>query len=273
MRVLRNLDAMTLRQTGREQRAAQSPAVVGRLLISPPGEGGLNMAIDDALLESTDSDSPPTLRLYQWSQPTLSLGYFQTLASRTEHAASEPLAVVRRASGGGAIIHDHELTYSLVLSSANRSNRGTAADSYRAVHTAIIEILADFGVIAQRFADTGRSVEPAEPFLCFQRRTADDLVISGYKVLGSAQRRGKVGWLQHGSLLLSASKSAPELPGINELTSRSIQLTSLIEPLAEKLAAVCGVHWESGKPTSGEITAANRILAEKFSSLGWTAKR
>lgn len=273
MSVLAKLDAMALLQTGRDEPAAQSTRLEGRLIISPPGEGVMNMAIDDALLDGAILGSPPTLRLYRWSQPTLSLGYFQTLASRTEHAASESLAVVRRASGGGAIVHDQELTYSLVLSSLNRLNRGAATSVYRAVHKVFIEILGDFGVVAQRFAHTGQRKLPPAPFLCFQRRTDEDLVISGYKVLGSAQRRGRVGLLQHGSLLLCASKSAPELPGINELTSRSIQLTSLIEPLAEKLAAVCGVHWKLEKPTTGEYSAANRILKEKYSSLGWTNKR
>lgn len=273
MSVLAKLNAFSPRQTGRGERPAQSRPVVGRLIISPPGDGPMNMAIDDALLNGTTADSPSTLRLYRWSQPTLSLGYFQTIASRSEHAASNQLAVVRRASGGGAIIHDHELTYSLIFSSSGRSNRGAASDIYRAVHTAMIEILADFGIFAQRFADTCTKARHAEPFLCFQRRTDEDLVLSGYKVLGSAQRRGKVGLLQHGSLLLSSSISAPELPGINELTSRSVQLTSLIEPFAERLSAVCGVQWEPGKPTPGEIAAANQVLADKFSSIEWTAKR
>jgi lipoyl(octanoyl) transferase len=167
MSVLAKLEAMALRQAGRAGCAAPSTPAVGRLIISPPGEGAMNMAIDDALLDNAGTESRPTLRLYRWSQPTLSLGYFQTIASRSEHAASESLAVVRRASGGGAIIHDHELTYSLVVSSLNRSDRGSATAVYRAVHKAFIEVLADFGVIAQRFADTGQLADPTEPFLCF----------------------------------------------------------------------------------------------------------
>jgi len=273
MSVFASSDAKASPQISRSGRAVQLRPAVGRLIISPPGDGAMNMALDDALLDGAVHETGPTLRLYRWSQPTLSLGYFQTFASRSEHSASEQLAVVRRASGGGAIIHDHELTYSLVLPSASNSNRGAAADIYRAVHAAFIEILADFGVLAQRFANTGRTFRKTEPFLCFQRRTDEDIVISGYKVLGSAQRRGRGGLLQHGSLLLSSSNAAPELPGVNELTSRSVEMSSVFEPLADKLAAVCDVNWELGEPTAGESSAANQVLAEKFSSIEWTAKR
>lgn len=230
------------------------------------------MAIDDGLLEHAAPETGPTLRFYQWAEPTLSLGYFQSIASRTEHPSSMQLPVVRRGSGGGAIVHDQELTYSLVLPS-ERSIRGAGADIYRAVHSAFIEVLADFGANCQRFADSGRVAVSDEPFLCFQRRNGEDLVVSGYKVLGSAQRRGRGGLLQHGSLLLSSSAAAPELPGINELTSRSIAVSSLIEPLAAKLGAAFGVNWERGNPVFGELEAAKRALTAKYASNEWTVKR
>ena len=249
-----------------------SPAV-GRLLTSPPGDGAMNMAIDDALLASAVADSGPTLRFYRWSEPTLSLGYFQSISSRSEHASSQSLKLVRRASGGGAIVHDHELTYSLVLPMPDRSTRAAGEGIYGAVHSAFIDCLAGFGVSAQRFGDTGRLGKSDNPFLCFQRRNDEDLVVSGYKVLGSAQRRGPAGLLQHGSLLLSSSAAAPELPGIAELTSRLIDVDRLTEQLAAKLAAVCGVDWVSGKLSSGELSSAKLVLEEKFSAFQWTHKR
>jgi len=246
---------------------------IGRMIISPPGDGAMNMAIDDALLASSHVDSGPTLRFYRWSEPTLSLGYFQAISSRCEHLHSSDLKLVRRASGGGAIIHDRELTYSLVLPLANHSSRGAATEIYRAVHTAFIDCLAGFGVSAQRFGDTGRAAHSDNAFLCFQRRNVEDLVVSGYKVLGSAQRRGATGLLQHGSLLLAASAAAPELPGISELTSHWIDFDRLVDQLAAKLGAVCGVNWRIGNLSSGEIISAKSSLEEKFSTLQWTAKR
>src|SRR5882724_9809402 len=86
-----------------------------RLIIDPPAHGAWNMAVDEALLESAAVDGIATLRLYQWSEPTLSLGYFQPAADRQTHPASRECPLVRRASGGGAILHDRELTYSLAI--------------------------------------------------------------------------------------------------------------------------------------------------------------
>ena len=84
-----------------------------RLIIDPPAAGSWNMAVDEALLRSAGESRQLTLRVYQWEQPTLSLGYFQAHERPAEHAASQPCPVVRRATGGGAIVHDREITYSL----------------------------------------------------------------------------------------------------------------------------------------------------------------
>ena len=76
-----------------------------RLIVDPPASGAWNMAVDEALLESVADGGPATLRFYQWSEPTLSLGYFQPYADREQHEASRELTVVRRSTGGGALIH------------------------------------------------------------------------------------------------------------------------------------------------------------------------
>ena len=86
-----------------------------RLIIDPPSPGPWNMAVDEVLLMDAVENGNATLRFYQWSEPTLSLGYFQAFADRKQHFASRNCAIVRRQSGGGAILHDHELTYSFVL--------------------------------------------------------------------------------------------------------------------------------------------------------------
>src|SRR5262245_32066382 len=88
-----------------------------RLIIDPPQKGAWNMAVDQALLESAAASGGVALRFYQWSEPTLSLGYFQPIAARSEHPPSLHSPVVRRASGGGAILHDRELTYSIAAPS------------------------------------------------------------------------------------------------------------------------------------------------------------
>ncbi len=121
------------------------------LLLDPPAPGPWNMAVDEALLEAAAAEGQCTLRFYQWSEPTLSLGYFQTYADRWQHKASSHSAVVRRSSGGGAIMHDLELTYSIAVP----DRHPLAIDRlgfYQAVHKTLIATLAQWGIEAFMFA-------------------------------------------------------------------------------------------------------------------------
>ena len=100
-----------------------------RLLHDPPAAGAWNMAVDEALLETAADSGVATLRFYQWNEPTLSLGYFQAATDRDQHPASRDCPLVRRASGGGAILHDRELTYSMAMSLPSaRSSEATRLD-------------------------------------------------------------------------------------------------------------------------------------------------
>ena len=115
-----------------------------RLIIDPPRRGPWNMAVDEALLMDAVENGNATLRFYQWSEPTLSLGYFQRYADREQHAASRNCAVVRRQTGGGAILHDRELTYSLVLPPGHPL-AAMRRSLYDAVHQAFIAALSRRG--------------------------------------------------------------------------------------------------------------------------------
>ena len=252
----------------------------GRLIVSPPGEGGWNMALDQALLEQVQADSIPVLRFYRWSMPTLSLGYFQNLADRARHTPSREIPVVRRSTGGGAIIHDQELTYSLCLPLSDRFSRSLTS-VYGAAHDAIIAATAELGIKLTRFADSdpptnrlATGQQPAsEPFLCFQRRTADDLVFSGYKLVGSAQRRSAHALLQHGGILLRASRFAPELPGLQELSAKPIVPTDFISHVTRWLADELNIHWGEDAVPSETLQNAKAILKNRFQTRNWTERR
>lgn len=265
-----------------------------------------NMALDQAILESVDHGGPPTLRFYQWSEPTLSLGYFQPLAERFSHPQSQSLAIVRRSTGGGAIVHHHELTYSVVLRPDRDLHdlhdpfgpevppwgRGLGARHrlYRSVHRAFARTIASLvqtpsgpGSAAPRTdagetavsrvgAEAPRLADP-QAFLCFQRRTSEDLVVHGYKVLGSAQRRGRFAILQHGSLLLRASPFAPQLPGLEDLLGVRVDRTRWGPVLAAATAAELGWSLEAGDVTPDERAATERIRAERFGCRRWIGKR
>jgi lipoate-protein ligase A len=255
--------------------------VNGRLIVDNPASGAWNMALDAAILECFAPEDSPTLRIYAWSRPTVSLGYFQALSDRTGHRDSVRLELVRRSTGGGAIVHDREITYSLTVPHISRGT-GAAPTLYRNVHQAVIESLASMGIAVHRFGRNAPVLGTAEPFLCFQRRTEEDLVMHGYKICGSAQRRGAHAILQHGSILISASQAAPQLPGILELASRRQIHTAqpwltladgLREQLVSELGLRLGVTWARSDASEPEIQAARRIETERFRHDRWTAKR
>src|SRR5262249_39981803 len=145
-----------------------------------PASGRWNMAVDEALLEAAMGGGPCTIRWYRWDQATLSLGYFQDPQDAVHDPRLAGLPVVRRLTGGGAIVHEHELTYSCAVP----ARHGLARDLrglYRAVHERVIQVLAGFGFSASLRGNVvpGRWGE----FLCFARGDDFDVVMGDSKVL------------------------------------------------------------------------------------------
>lgn len=210
------------------------------LIIDPPQSGVWNMAVDEALLEESLARDAIFLRLYRWSEATVSLGHFQKESERQRDSRLANLPTVRRLSGGGAILHHHEQTYSCCLPPSH-SLAQNPIQLYHQIHSAFVEWLSDLGVeAAPRGLDSSR---PDEPFLCFLRKAAPDLVVKGNKVLGSAQRRRRGAVLQHGSLLLRASEYAPELIGISDLAPQFSDSVTTTLALAERLSNCLGLEF------------------------------
>jgi lipoate-protein ligase A len=173
------------------------------------------MALDEAMLEASARGEAAYLRCYGWTEPTLSLGYFQRIAEARGDPRFRGRPIVRRPTGGGAIWHDRELTYAIAVPPGSPLARPNTA-LYRAVHGAIAGLLADRGIPARRRGDQPPEIvgEPGRPLLCFAGRDPEDLVFGNVKVVGSAQRRRGGAVLQHGSILLARSPDVPELPGL-----------------------------------------------------------
>jgi lipoate-protein ligase A len=274
-----------------------SPPLRFTLLLDPPGDGAWNMAVDETLLEAAADSGQCTLRFYQWAVPTLSLGYFQSYESRRQHSASRDCPVVRRASGGGAILHDREWTYSLALPEKHplAVNR---LGTYRLVHESLIETLAVWGISAGLFNSEGMAnlagdcstapvgcgeldlapqsrLEPQtpvrrEPFLCFQRRATGDLILGGVKIAGSAQRRCRGAVLQHGSVLLEKSTVAPELDGLKELTDTPISAEEFLQEWLATLTKSLAAAWQPGVLTDAQRARAAMLVSQKYASPDWT---
>lgn len=173
-----------------------------RLIYDLPTVGALNMAVDEAILEAVSAGmQPPTLRLYAWNPPCLSLGYGQRAVDVDfERITAFGWDVVRRPTGGRAILHTDELTYSLSLPVDDPIGAGSIVESYRRISAALVHGLESLGVQPQadKRAEGGEAGGP----VCFETPSHYEITMNGRKLVGSAQMRRKAGVLQHGSLPL-----------------------------------------------------------------------
>src|SRR5260370_880413 len=181
-----------------------------RLLPLAAADGPTNMAADEAVLETASERGVAALRFYTWSEPTVSLGYFQSAAGREQVGELAGLPWVRRSTGGAAIVHHHELTYALALPPGKE---WTSAEHWicRMHHILQVE-LAVRGV--KSHAVICGEEQKLGAVVCFLHQTPGDLLINGSKVAGSAQRKMRGALLQHGSILLQRSEFVPHLAGI-----------------------------------------------------------
>ncbi|HCO25583.1 MAG: hypothetical protein CME31_22040 [Gimesia sp.] len=247
-----------------------------RLMIEPaPLSGSRNMAIDETLLESAANQQRCTLRWYQWNQPTISLGYFQKNEAEDSAEIWKDLPRVRRLSGGGAILHHHELTYSFALPGSHPLAK-TPPELYVAIHQPIIDVLAAHGLQVQFRGVSFRS--KSEPFLCFGRGDERDLVYQGQKILGSAQRRRRGAIVQHGSLLLLTSEHASDFPGLLNLADQadryqSAFLKTLTEDFCQAISQALSIPLESQILTDEELSQSESLEKDKYSVDAWTSRK
>jgi lipoyl(octanoyl) transferase len=226
-----------------------------------PCSGTWNMAFDEALLERCLSQNVCHVRLYRWQTPTVSLGYFQDYHPETIPENLRSLEVVRRLSGGGAILHHHELTYSCSVPPEHPLAKAPM-EIYRRVHACLIEILQERGVVC---AMRGAALDfpQGEPFLCYSRGDEHDVLCQGQKIIGSAQRRRRGAVLQHGSVLLKRSVHAPQFLGVEDFYPRVT--FSETADLCDRLARIFG-RPASVVAVDDSVESRAKILdAEKYS--------
>jgi len=257
-----------------------------QLILDPPAEGAWNMAVDEALLDAAAETDMPVLRFYQWLRPTLSLGYFQPYADRKKHPPSLEANVVRRLSGGGAILHDREVTYSLILPHSHRLARDTQ-QLYRAVHEAFLQLLNRILPLEKSPWQLARCEKPAavkpssEPFLCFERRSPGDLLLkpasetdtsADTKIVGSAQRRRRGAVMQHGSLLLGQSALAPELLGLNEIVGSKLDAEEILQSLPAEFSHQLGMDMQKNSSAAWH-QAAQKLVNSRYACSRWSMRR
>lgn len=252
----------------------------GRLLVDPPLAGPANMARDEALLQACAGErSLPTLRFYAWAPATISLGYFQDYAEYEglEGPAGE-LTVVRRTTGGGAILHDLEVTYSLVMPIDHPRVHGKPNELYRVAHRAIIEAI---GAPARMLSEGGGRCDESShrgPFFCFARRHDLDIVVpdangpGGFaKIAGSAQRRTTQAILQHGSIILDSRFAQQPVATWKSLNGPS-DFSDAVAKLAPAFERALQIPLAADEWRAEEIEAAKRFEA-RYAGRAWTVER
>lgn len=168
-----------------------------RVLLSPADDGARNMAVDHALLDRAARTGETVFRIYGWARPTLSLGMHERARLDPAVAAARGIDVVRRPTGGRALLHHREVTYSVTAPVREISLR----ESYEAINAILLAALQRLGVPARLAERRGRPLAP-DGAACFAEPNVGELVVDGRKLAGSAQRRDEHAFLQHGSILL-----------------------------------------------------------------------
>ncbi|HEY0036619.1 MAG TPA: lipoate--protein ligase family protein [Longimicrobium sp.] len=254
-----------------------------RLLDTPPAPGAWNMALDEALAESVAEGGAPVLRFYRWSPACLSLGRNQPAAGLYDVAALRARGwdVVRRPTGGRAVLHHRELTYSAALPDRLL---GSPREAYTAMNRALVAGLRALGVDAAVQGDTGRRAPAPSLAPCFAEPVAGEVMAAGRKLVGSAQRRIGGVLLQHGSLPLH-----DVLGEVAALLARSVAeedrpaaLAPLLgrEPSWDELVRALAAGWGTaleaelcGDAPDGRETARAAVLREHYASAAWTWHR
>ncbi len=261
-----------------------------RLAVTEPLDGARNMAIDEALLRARIAgEAGPTIRFFAWRPPTVSLGYGQPLDERIDLEACARLAIglVRRPTGGSAILHetaDAEVTYSVVARADDFPGADDVLETYRTVSDGLVGGLARLGISAVVVPVTRPRRGGHAPAFCFARTGSYEIAVAGRKLVGSAQRRQRGAFLQHGSVLLDAdpARLRAVFPGeraplatvttVATVLGRRVGFEETVAALAAGLADRLGVRLVPGGLTPAEVEAVERLVAEKYATEAWTRR-
>lgn len=261
-----------------------------RLLLDGAADGATNMAVDSAILEAvSERQAPPTLRLYRWTPPCVSIGAFQAVA----RALAQPVGTpgrdwVRRPTGGRALLHDRELTYAVIAPADDPLVLGGVGAASQRIAEALATGLDRLGVPDLAVAPARRRPPHPSGPACYDTASAFEITAGGRKLVGSAQLRHAGAVLQHGSLLLSFDRRAlAERLAVPDREALVATLAAEATALAELLplppieaicqAVVAGFQAAVGPLSTGTLTTAERerlpLLVTRYRSLAWSHRR
>ena len=265
-----------------------------RLLITHPAHGAWNMAVDESILEHIHrGDSIPTLRLYAWDPPCLSLGHAQPFSDvDVNRLKQRGWEVVRRVTGGRAILHTDELTYSVIAPANEPRVEGSVLESYNRLAQALLLAVQTLEIPVEM--KEGKPTESATPNpVCFEVPSTYEITVNGKKLIGSAQARKKEGVLQHGSLPLTGDltricqalifeNEAKREEAAQRLLERATTVESALgveiswekaqQAFIHAFEAQLGLSFERGALSESESQRAEELIKEKYAHPSWTER-
>ncbi len=239
-----------------------------RLVLDPPLPGLVNMERDINIMnEMSEGGCPPTLRLYRWSPPAVSIGHFQDEEKVVNRQACRELGLdlVRRPTGGRAVIHADELTYSIVVPETDPfTEKGGVIDVYRAISRGIVNAFSLLNITAS-MAPASNERPTLAPGSCFDTPSAYEVQVKGKKVVGSAQLRRDGVILQHGSILFSLAEDLYQRVLINDRFKGNRDNGSKLSQMAAGLLDL-GYVVSYDDMTRALVKAFSRVIPAVFSS-------
>ncbi len=267
-----------------------------RLILSTPAHGAANMAVDEAiLLAVAEGTAPPTLRFFAWQPPCLSLGFSQPHAEAdVDRLRTLGWGLVRRPTGGRAILHTDELTYSVIAPLTEPRVAGSVVESYRHLSQGLVRGLDLLGLCARAdktYVLPGRDAKGA---VCFELPSNYEITIAEKKLLGSAQTRSQGVVLQHGTLPLCGDiariceglrfeteeqrqaarvRVAQRATTVEAERGRAATWIEAAQALAQGFSEALNLTLDEAVLSEAELTAASRLIAEKYASPAWSNRR
>lgn len=272
------------------------PAETWRLLDTGVADPYTNMAVDEAiLLEHREGRTPPTLRFYAWSPPTLSLGYFQQLEKEIDLEAVKErrLGLVRRLTGGRAVLHDKEVTYSVVAREDHPLMTGGIRPSYLRLAEALALGLRELGAPVEIASGRQGGREEHTSAACFDAPSWYEITCGGRKIVGSAQTRKGGVVLQHGSIVIALNvddlfavlkvpseavrrrlkeKFYHQACSLEEILGRAIESKEIKDSIVRAFSRLYGLEFIRGELTEGEKLRLEELKA-KYASPEWLGRR
>jgi len=252
-----------------------------------------NMAIDEAIFrEIINNKKQPTIRFYGWQPAAVSIGYFQDPQSElnVKQCSKTGIEIVRRLTGGKAVFHNDEITYSVTAGEGEKSFPVDILGTYKVISDCLIQGLSNLGIKANLAIGCRGKNDNELKSCCFSVPSRNELLVAGRKICGSAQMRSHGAFLQHGSLLLTfdpvkalsvilpssnseyLAKLRNSVASINEVTATPIETSDICHALKKGFAKVLGIEIVEEPLTPTEIKLKNELI-EKYKDLNWKAKR